>query len=62
MIIGNLVGVGLCYLQASFGIVSLNPEVYYLDKVPVELNLLAWGILNVSTLFSRESALDSGLC
>jgi lipoprotein-releasing system permease protein len=50
MIIGNLVGVGLCYLQASFGIVSLNPEVYYLDKVPVELNLLAWGILNVSTL------------
>ena len=50
MIIGNLVGVGLCYLQSSFGIVSLNPEVYYLDSVPVELNLLAWGILNVSTL------------
>lgn len=50
MIIGNLVGVGLCYLQSSFGIVSLNPEVYYLDRVPVELNLLAWGILNVSTL------------
>lgn len=50
MIIGNLVGVGLCYLQSSFGIVSLNPEVYYLDSVPVELNLFAWGILNVSTL------------
>lgn len=57
MIIGNIVGLGLCFLQIQFGIFSLNPEVYYLDKVPVELNFWHWLFLNVGTLIVCITAL-----
>lgn len=36
---GNLVGIGLCLLQEYFEIIPLNPEVYYLNAVPIELSL-----------------------
>jgi lipoprotein-releasing system permease protein len=29
---------------------KLNPEVYYIDKVPIELNVWAWLALNIGTL------------
>jgi lipoprotein-releasing system permease protein len=50
MIWGNIIGIGFCFLQNQFGIISLNPEVYYLSKVPIELNFLPWLILNLGTL------------
>ncbi|MDR0687383.1 MAG: ABC transporter permease [Prevotellaceae bacterium] len=40
---GNVIGVGLCLLQQRFGVVSLNPETYYLSQVPVGLQL--WHVL-----------------
>jgi lipoprotein-releasing system permease protein len=40
---GNVIGVGLCLLQQHFGIVTLNPETYYLSQAPVELQL--WHVL-----------------
>ena len=30
-------------------IIELNPESYYVDKVPIEFNWLLWGVLNVCT-------------
>jgi lipoprotein-releasing system permease protein len=50
MIIGNIVGLSFCFLQSHFGLVTLNPEVYYLNKVPIELSFWHWLILNVGTL------------
>lgn len=50
MIWGNIVGVGFCFIQQQFGILSLNPAVYYLTKVPIELNFWHWLFLNVGTL------------
>lgn len=50
MIWGNLFGLLFCFLQSQFGIISLNPEVYYLNKVPIELNFWHWLFLNVGTL------------
>lgn len=50
MIIGNAVGLGICYLQSEFGIIPLDPKVYYLTQVPIELNFWHWLILNVATL------------
>lgn len=47
---GNLIGIGFCLLQSQFGIIKLNPEVYYLNAVPVELNLFAILMLNAATL------------
>lgn len=57
MIIGNVIGLGLCGIQYFFGVFTLNPEVYYLSKVPVEINLLSWITLNVATLVICLSAL-----
>lgn len=47
MLWGNLIGITLCLLQARFRFVSLDPSVYYLDAVPVDLNLLSLVLLNI---------------
>lgn len=49
MIIGNVIGLSLALIQQNFGIIKLNPEVYYLDIVPIELSLLNWFVLNLGT-------------
>lgn len=48
LIIGNLVGIGLVILQQQTGFVTLNPDIYYLDTVPVNFNL--WHILLINLL------------
>jgi lipoprotein-releasing system permease protein len=47
---GNLIGIGFCLLQKYTGIISLNPEVYYLSQVPIQLDLWHVLILNIGTL------------
>ncbi len=48
---GNLVGLGLVFLQKYTGLVSLDPKTYYVSTVPVELNVLLILALNLATLF-----------
>ena len=53
LIVGNLIGLGFLFIQKYFGIITLNPENYYLSVVPVEINifhilLISVGILIVS--------------
>ena len=50
MIIGNVIGITFALLQYYFNIIPLNPEVYYLNTVPIELNFWHWLLLNVGTL------------
>ena len=50
MLIGNLIGLGLITLQRFIGFVKLDPQIYYVNTVPVEYNLPLFVILNVSTL------------
>jgi len=57
MFYGNLIGLSLCALQYFFGIITLNPEVYYLSQVPVELTFFSWALLNIGTLIVCLSAL-----
>lgn len=57
MIYGNVIGLGICALQYYFGIIQLNPEVYYLSQVPVEISLSTWALLNIGTLVVCISAL-----
>lgn len=50
LLIGNLVGIGLCLIQMHYGVVKLDPVNYYVSEVPV---LLKWEHivgLNVGTL------------
>ena len=50
MLWGNLIGLGCCWLQAQFQLVKLDPEVYYLEAVPIDTSLGLWLLLNGSTL------------
>jgi len=50
ILIGNIIGLSICYLQSTYGIIPLDPEVYYLTQVPIELNWMHWLLLNVGTL------------
>src|SRR5690606_12280728 len=50
MLYGNIIGIGIALLQYFFNIIPLNPEVYYLNTVPIELSFSNWLLLNVGTL------------
>jgi len=47
---GNLLALSLCLIQHYFGIAKLNPEVYYLTKVPIDISLLSVLLINLGTL------------
>lgn len=45
LLIGNAMGLGLCYLQQWFGIIRLPEDLYYVSVAPVRINyLLVLGI------------------
>jgi lipoprotein-releasing system permease protein len=47
---GNLIGLGLLFIQKYFGVISLNPETYYVDKAPVYLPLATIIIMNLGVV------------
>ncbi|MFN8240369.1 MAG: FtsX-like permease family protein [Bacteroidales bacterium] len=47
---GNLVGIGLALLQLHTGLVTLNPETYYIKTVPVNLQVIHVLLLNAGTM------------
>lgn len=57
MLIGNAIGLGLCLAQKQFGLMKLDPTVYYLDRVPVDIDLTFVGLLNAGTLIICIGAL-----
>lgn len=50
LIWGNLIGLALCVAQKHLGLISLDPTSYYLDTVPINLNLLHIVLLNLGTI------------
>ncbi len=57
LLIGNLLGLGLCFLQSHFGIVQLEEASYYLKTVPISINWLNILFLNIATLLLCQIAL-----
>ena len=47
---GVLLGVILCYLQSSYGLVSLPGDVYYITALPVDLKTLDVVLVSISAL------------
>ena len=47
---GNLIGISLILIQQQFGVVTLNPENYYVTEAPVYLNWLYLLLLNIGTI------------
>ena len=50
MLWGNLLGLGLCFLQYCFHIVPLDPVSYYVSFVPIAWKWDAFILLNIGTL------------
>ncbi len=47
---GNIIGIGLAFLQLKTGIITLDPESYYIKTVPVNLQLTHIILLNAGTM------------
>lgn len=47
MLIGNVIGLGLVWLQHSTKLITLDPQMYYLSAVPMEFNIPAIIALNL---------------
>ena len=59
MLLGNLLGIGLAFLQDKLKIVPLDPQNYYMEYVPIQwdwtmviiLNLLTFLIISLVLFF-----------
>ncbi len=49
MIWGNIIGIGLLLIQKYGELIPLDPAIYYVDTVPVQLNILHILLLNAGT-------------
>lgn len=47
MLAGNVAGIGLLLVQKFTGAIPLDPEMYYLSSVPVEIRPLDFVLLNI---------------
>ncbi|MCX6321944.1 MAG: ABC transporter permease [Bacteroidia bacterium] len=47
---GNLIGIGLAFLQLKTGLITLDPSSYYIKTVPVNLELAHILLLNAGTM------------
>jgi len=50
LLLGNLLGLGICALQDFFHLIPLDPVNYFMDTVPIEWNWPVFVLLNVATL------------
>jgi lipoprotein-releasing system permease protein len=49
MILGNVLGLGLCAVQYFFQVIPLNPHDYYMSYVPIGWNWEAVVLINLLT-------------
>jgi len=57
MLIGNLIGLGFGYLQYQFRFITLDPENYYMDYVPIHWEWIYLIALNVLILLVTTAVL-----
>ena len=49
MLIGNIIGLGFCFVQQYTGFIKLDAATYYLSAVPIELHLSTVIFINLGT-------------
>ena len=57
LLLGDALGIGILLLQKYTGIVTLDPQTYYVSEAPMELNIPLIILLNVATLIVSVSVL-----
>jgi lipoprotein-releasing system permease protein len=50
LLLGNVLGIGIIIIQKYFGIVKLDAHTYYVNTVPVEINIPLFVLINFGTL------------
>jgi len=50
LLLGNIIGISICLLQKYGRIIPLDPVMYYINTVPININLFHILLLNVGTL------------
>jgi lipoprotein-releasing system permease protein len=50
LLLGNAIGLGIILLQKATGIITLDPQTYYVREAPMEFNLPLFLLLNIATL------------
>lgn len=50
LIIGNVIGLGFVYVQSTYRILHLDPDMYYLNYVPVQIDALTIVLLNLAVI------------
>ena len=50
LLLGNIIGLGCILLQKWLGLITLDPQTYYVSVVPVEINIPLIIALNLTTL------------
>lgn len=50
MLWGNAIGIGLLLIQKYFGLITLDPETYYVNQAPVHLSAFSLLWINLGTL------------
>jgi lipoprotein-releasing system permease protein len=47
---GNILGLGICFLQYYFRLIPLDPQTYFIPYVPISVTFLQVALLSVGTL------------
>jgi lipoprotein-releasing system permease protein len=47
---GNIIALSILFIQYHFQIISLDPETYYMETVPISFDVLSFLLLNIGTL------------
>jgi lipoprotein-releasing system permease protein len=50
LVLGNLIGLFLALLQDHFRLIPLDPKDYFVDSVPILVNITSLILLNIGTL------------
>ncbi len=50
LLYGNLIGIGFCFIQSSFGLIPLDPENYYMNAVPISFEWMLFAGINLLTI------------
>ncbi len=57
LFIGNILGLGLCWLQDTFQFIQLDETAYYVSSAPIEINFWTVLLINIGTLITVLAAL-----
>ena len=47
---GNIIALLILFIQHYLQVISLDPELYYMNSVPISFDLLSFLMLNIGTL------------